>query len=157
MGTVNLLNSLRQLQNKCAVVIVTTDKVYENQECNFSYREIAPLGGHDPYSSSKAAVEVATASWRNPFFGGNNNILLATAQAGNPIGYGYWSKDELIPEMVRYLSVGEVILDRNCNALRPWQHVLAPLTDTCICQRKSLIVLIPLCKVLLTLDPSQVL
>ena len=100
---------------------------------------------------------MATASWRNPFFGGNNNILLATAQAGNPIGYGYWSKDELIPDMVRYLSVGEVILDRNCNALRPWQHVLAPLTDTCICQRKSLIVLIPLCKVLLTLDPSQVL
>jgi CDP-glucose 4,6-dehydratase len=96
----------------------------------FLSRDSPIRGGHDPYNSSKAAVEVATASWRNPFFGGNNNIRLATARAGNPIGYGYWSKDELIPDMVRYLSVGEVILDRNCNALRLWQHLLAPLTDT---------------------------
>ena len=128
MGTANLLNSLRQLQHRCAIVIVTTDKVYENREWHFGYRESDQLGGYDPYSSSKAAVELAVASWRNSFFGSDSPCRVATARAGNVIGGGDWSQDRIVSDMVRHLSKGKAIPVRNPNAMRPWQHVFEPLT-----------------------------
>ncbi len=127
LGATNLLNSLRQLHHRCAVVIVTTDKVYENQEWHYAYRENDPLGGHDPYSSSKAAAELAVASWRRSFFSSESTIRVSSARAGNVIGGGDWSEDRIVPDMIRHLEKGAPIPVRNPNAMRPWQHVLEPL------------------------------
>jgi CDP-glucose 4,6-dehydratase len=135
MGTVNLLEAVRHTPGVKAVVVVTTDKCYENREWAWGYRENEPLGGHDPYSSSKASAELVSAAYRRSFFnkeGENhqNTITvpsLATARAGNVIGGGDWAKDRLIPDCIRALDAGEKILIRNPSAVRPWQHVLEPL------------------------------
>jgi CDP-glucose 4,6-dehydratase len=128
LGTVNLLESLRTIKLRCAVVIITTDKVYENKEWHYGYRETDQLGGHDPYSSSKAAVELAVASWRSSFLNyTSSEVRLASARAGNVIGGGDWSENRIVPDLVRHLSKGLVLPVRNLNAVRPWQHVLDPL------------------------------
>jgi len=125
MGTVNLLEAIRQCASVKAVVVVTTDKCYENREWAWGYRENDPLGGHDPYSASKACTEIVTASYRRAFFG--NGPLLATARAGNVIGGGDWSEDRLVPDAVRAVQKGEELVIRSPHATRPWQHVLEPL------------------------------
>ena len=127
MGTVHLLEAARRLEKPCTVVVVTTDKVYENQEWTYAYREVDRLGGYDPYSSSKAATELAVASWRSSFLGGSN-IRVATARAGNVVGGGDWSEDRIIPDIIRSLSAAQPIRVRNPGAVRPWQHVLEPLS-----------------------------
>jgi CDP-glucose 4,6-dehydratase len=128
MGTVNLLEAVCQMLSPCAVVVITTDKVYENREWNYAYREVDLLGGHDPYSSSKAATELAVASWRSSYFMESKKIRIASARAGNVIGGGDWSEDRIIPDFVRSLSAGKSIEVRNPEAVRPWQHVLEPLS-----------------------------
>nr|VFK29608.1 MAG: CDP-glucose 4,6-dehydratase [Candidatus Kentron sp. MB]VFK33725.1 MAG: CDP-glucose 4,6-dehydratase [Candidatus Kentron sp. MB]VFK76321.1 MAG: CDP-glucose 4,6-dehydratase [Candidatus Kentron sp. MB] len=127
MGSINLLEALRQLENRCAVVMVTTDKVYENRDWAFAYREIDPLGGHDPYSASKAGMELATSSWRRSFFATESPIRIASARAGNVIGGGDWATNRILPDIVRALIADHRIAVRNPNAVRPWQHVLEPL------------------------------
>ncbi|OPL13117.1 MAG: CDP-glucose 4,6-dehydratase [delta proteobacterium MLS_D] len=129
MGTVNLLEAVRRMTGIKAVIVVTTDKCYENREWVWGYREDEPLGGHDPYSSSKASAELVSAAYRRSFFTDNpEGPSLATVRAGNVIGGGDWAKDRLIPDCVRALTSGENILVRNPSAVRPWQHVLDPLS-----------------------------
>jgi CDP-glucose 4,6-dehydratase len=126
LGTVNVLDALRHLTKPCAAVMVTTDKCYENREWLYGYRENDPLGGHDPYSSSKAAAELAIASWRNSFFDSRRPVRIASARAGNVIGGGDWAEDRIVPDSIRALARGEPIHVRNPHATRPWQHVLEP-------------------------------
>ena len=132
IGSLNLLESLRNNDSKCSVVMITTDKVYENKEWIYGYRENDPLGGYDPYSASKAAAEIAIASWRNSFCGNNKFqtqlLSIATARAGNVIGGGDWANDRIIPDCIRSLIKKEAIKLRNPNARRPWQHVIEPLS-----------------------------
>jgi len=130
MGTVHVLEALRTLAGSCAAVFVTTDKCYHNQERVYAYREEDPLGGHDPYSSSKAATEIAIAAYRKSFFGsgGNPKMKIASARAGNVIGGGDWASDRIVPDAMRALSRREPIPVRNKKATRPWQHVLEPLS-----------------------------
>lgn len=128
MGVANLLDATRALSKICACIIVTTDKVYQNLEWHYPYRETDALGGHDPYSASKAAAELVTASFRSAFFGNASPVRIATARAGNVIGGGDWSKDRLIPDLIRALAAGNTLEVRNPNAVRPWQHVLEPLS-----------------------------
>ena len=127
MGTAHVLEALRGLKKPCAVVLVTTDKCYENREWLHGYREEDPLGGHDPYSSSKAAAEIAISAWRRSFFK-NHPVKIASARAGNVIGGGDWAKDRIVPDCIRALQAGQPILVRNKVATRPWQHVLEPLS-----------------------------
>ncbi len=131
IGSIKLLESLKSIKSKCAIVMVTTDKVYQNNEWFYGYRENDSLGGNDPYSASKAAMEIAISSWRNSYcyhFNNNNNLLIATVRAGNVIGGGDWSKDRIVPDTIRSLLNNETIYIRNPNAKRPWQHVLDPLS-----------------------------
>lgn len=128
MGTANLLEACRRTPGVRAVVVVTTDKVYENSEWHWGYREIDPLGGHDPYSASKAASELVAASYRKAFFESADAPLLATARAGNVIGGGDWSQDRLIPDAVRSIAAGVSLEIRSPYATRPWQHVLECLS-----------------------------
>jgi CDP-glucose 4,6-dehydratase len=123
MGTVHVLEAARRCPTLRAIVIVTTDKCYENREWAWGYREMDRLGGHDPYSASKAATELVADSYRRAFFA-NGGPLLATARAGNVIGGGDWSDDRLIPDAVRGIQSGQVLAVRNPTATRPWQHVL---------------------------------
>src|SRR5690606_15540399 len=127
-GTANLLECVTYLENKCAVVVVTTDKVYSNQETGVLYPETHPLGGYDPYSSSKACAELVAESFRLSFFNPSQYHLhkkgLATARAGNVIGGADWSRERLIPDIVHSLQNGECVCIRNPYAVRPWQHVL---------------------------------
>ena len=127
MGTVHVLEAFRALDKPCAAVLVTTDKVYQSQEWEFGYRESDPLGGHDPYSASKAAAELAVACWRHSYLNGGSPVRIASARAGNVIGGGDWSENRIVPDMVRALSAGVPIQVRNPRAVRPWQHVLEPL------------------------------
>lgn len=131
MGTCNLLEAVRTMSRPCAVVVVTTDKCYENQEQVWGYREIDRLGGHDPYSASKAAAELVAASYRESFFSvselGKHGVGIATARAGNVIGGGDWAKDRIVPDMVRSCLDNRPVTIRNPHAVRPWQHVLEPL------------------------------
>lgn len=127
-GTLNLLEAARGIQKRCAVVVVTTDKVYENREWNHSYREVDRLGGYDPYSSSKAAAEIAVNSWRRSFFSSLPQLRIATARAGNVIGGGDWSEDRIVPDIARALQNHHPIEVRNPGSVRPWQHVLEPLS-----------------------------
>lgn len=129
MGTVHLLEAVRQTPSVKAVVVVTTDKCYENKESFWGYRENDPLGGYDPYSSSKACAELVSAAYRSSFFNPLQGpcAAIATARAGNVIGGGDWGKDRLIPDLLRALEKGGVAQIRNPNAIRPWQHVLEPL------------------------------
>jgi CDP-glucose 4,6-dehydratase len=126
MGSVHVLGALRALGGRRAAVMVTTDKVYRNREDRHAYCEDDRLGGHDPYSSSKAAMEIAVDSWRRSFLS-NSDIRVASARAGNVIGGGDWAENRLLPDIVRALQVGQVIEVRNPGSVRPWQHVLEPL------------------------------
>ncbi|MEO1628069.1 MAG: CDP-glucose 4,6-dehydratase, partial [Bacteroidota bacterium] len=131
LGTANLLEALKGLSKKCTVVIITTDKVYENLERPDPYVETDRLGGYDPYSASKACTEIITNSYRLGFFHPNtydqHQVAIATARAGNVIGGGDWAVDRLIPDIVRGLEREEPIVLRCPSAVRPWQHVLEPL------------------------------
>jgi len=127
VGTANLLEACRETSSVRAIVIVTSDKCYENLEWVWGYRENDRLGGHDPYSASKAATELVAASYRKSFFHLPSGPLLATARAGNVIGGGDWSQDRLIPDLVRAWSGGKTMEIRSPNASRPWQHVLDSL------------------------------
>jgi CDP-glucose 4,6-dehydratase len=127
LGTINVLEAVRRAPSVRAVVVVTTDKCYENREWPWAYREEDRLGGHDPYSSSKAAAEIATASWRDSFFS-SGSAAIATARAGNVIGGGDWATDRLIPDCARAFVAGRTAEIRNPQAIRPWQHVLEPLS-----------------------------
>lgn len=127
LGTVNLLEAARSLQRLDAIVVVTTDKCYENQESLHAYRESDRLGGYDPYSSSKACTELVVASFRQSFFGNPGQARLATARAGNVIGGGDWASNRLVPDILYALSQGQAAQLRSPKAIRPWQHVLEPL------------------------------
>lgn len=127
MGSAHLMQALRALDAPCAVVMVTTDKVYENREWVHPYREGDRLGGYDPYSASKAAMEIAVASWRRSFFG-DHPVRTVTARAGNVIGGGDWAENRIVPDIVRALAEGKPVAVRNPRAVRPFQHVLEPLS-----------------------------
>ena len=127
MGTVHVLEAARQTASVRAVVVVTSDKCYENREWVWGYRESDPVGGHDPYSSSKGAAEIVTAGYRNSFFSENRNAGIASARAGNVIGGGDWSEDRLVPDIVRGIASGVPVVIRRPQSIRPWQHVLEPL------------------------------
>jgi len=130
-GTVNLMEAIRKNGARPAVVMVTTDKVYLNREWTHAYRETDPLGGHDPYSASKAAMEIAVASWRDSFFPpdrlADHGVRMASARAGNVIGGGDWSGNRLVPDLIRALAGNAPVELRNPGSTRPWQHVLEPL------------------------------
>jgi CDP-glucose 4,6-dehydratase len=128
MGTVNLLEAVRRAGRTCIVVVATTDKCYEDQEVDEGYREDDRLGGRDPYSASKACVELAVAAYRQSFFGERFNVRLSSARAGNVIGGGDWARDRIVPDAIRALRRREPIPVRNQHATRPWQHVLEPLS-----------------------------
>lgn len=132
MGTANLLEAVRNVSSVRAVVIVTTDKCYENKEWFWGYRENEPMGGFDPYSSSKACAELLTSAYRNSYFNvskyDQHKVALATARAGNVIGGGDWADDRLIPDIMRSIQIGQSVKIRNPDAIRPWQHVLEPLS-----------------------------
>jgi CDP-glucose 4,6-dehydratase len=128
MGTANVLEACRTCNSIKAIVVVTTDKCYANREIELGYREIDALGGHDPYSASKAGSELVAASYRSAFFSPTNGPLLATARAGNVIGGGDWSEDRLIPDLVRAVCTKTSLEIRSPNATRPWQHVLECLS-----------------------------
>jgi len=131
IGTVNLLEALRQLGQPCVVVNVTSDKCYENREWVWGYREDDSLGGHDPYSNSKACAELVTSAFRDSFFRvdafAEHGVAVASARAGNVIGGGDWTRDQLIPDLMRAFVAGQPCLIRNPCAVRPWQFVLEPL------------------------------
>ncbi len=131
IGTANLLNAVRFLDKKCAIVIITTDKVYENHEWAYPYREVDLLGGYDPYSASKACAEIVVNSFRQSFFNvdkaSNHQKYIASARAGNVIGGGDWAEDRIIPDIIKSLKKNNKILIRNPAAIRPWQFVLEPV------------------------------
>ena len=140
MGTVNILEAARKSESTKAMVVVTTDKCYENKEWNWGYRENEALGGHDPYSASKSCAELITQSWRLSFMGqsGIDTKLcdVATARAGNVIGGGDWSTDRLIPTILNSITASQDIVLRHPNAIRPWQHVLEPLAGYLLLAQK---------------------
>ncbi len=131
IGTANLLDAIRLLDKKCNVILITTDKVYHNNEWEYPYRENDRLGGYDPYSASKACSELVIDSYRNSFFNvekfDQHKKAIAVGRAGNVIGGGDWSKDRLIPDIVKALSGNQEIVIRNPKSIRPWQHVIEPL------------------------------
>jgi CDP-glucose 4,6-dehydratase len=127
MGTVNVLDAVRACESVRALVVVTSDKCYENDGRDGPYRESDPLGGHDPYSSSKAAAELVTGAYRRSFLSDPDGPRIASARAGNVIGGGDWGEDRLVPDIVRAAIAGETLRLRHPGAIRPWQHVLNPL------------------------------
>lgn len=127
LGTINLLEAIRVTPSVRVCQVITSDKCYENPGQVCAFRETDAMGGHDPYSSSKGAAEIAVAAWRRSFFSADSAASIASARAGNVIGGGDWAEDRLIPDCVRALSKGEAIPVRNPHAVRPWQHVLEPL------------------------------
>ena len=140
IGTAYLLDAVRLLKNKCSVILITTDKVYHNNEWIYPYRENDRLGGYDPYSASKACTELVIDSYRNSFFNPQNYAShqkgIAVGRAGNVIGGGDWSKDRLLPDIARALGNRQIIPVRNPKAVRPWQHVLEPLTGYLLLGKK---------------------
>ena len=128
IGTVNVLEVARKCPNLKAIVSVTTDKCYENKEWEWAYRENEPMGGHDPYSSSKGCAELVTSAYRRSFFSSKGTASLASARAGNVIGGGDWAEDRLIPDIIRAFEKSEPVIIRNPLSTRPWQHVLEPLS-----------------------------
>ena len=132
MGTVNVLEAVRQAESVRVLVNITSDKCYENREWVWGYRENDPMGGYDPYSSSKGCAELITAAYRQSFFNPDrykeHKVALSSVRAGNVIGGGDWGEDRLIPDCIRALCQGKEIVIRNPNAIRPWQHVLEPLS-----------------------------
>lgn len=128
IGTLNVLETARKCNSVKAFVNITTDKCYENNETNYAYKEDDKMGGYDMYSSSKACSEILTASYRNSFLKENNSFKLASARAGNVIGGGDWAQDRLVPDCIRFINENKPIEIRNPHAIRPWQHVLEPLS-----------------------------
>ena len=133
MGTINVMEAIRSTNSVKVGVMITTDKCYENKEQVWGYRENEPMGGYDPYSSSKGAAEIAISSWRRSFFNTNDygikhHVSIASVRAGNVIGGGDWSLDRIIPDCIKAIEAGEPIAIRNKTAVRPWQHVLEPLS-----------------------------
>ena len=128
MGTVNVLEAARKCSRLKSIVSVTTDKCYENKEWAWGYRENEPMGGHDPYSSSKGCAELVTTAYRKSFFNETNSAFLASARAGNVIGGGDWADDRLIPDILKAFEKNKPVIVRNPMATRPWQHVLEPLS-----------------------------
>ncbi len=132
MGTINVLEGIRESEKSKVGVMITTDKCYENKEQIWGYRENEPMGGYDPYSSSKGAAEIAISSWRRSFFNPEDyekhGKSIASARAGNVIGGGDWAKDRIIPDCIRALQDDSSIVIRSPKAIRPWQHVLEPLS-----------------------------
>ena len=131
LGTINVLETVRQCPSLKTVLIITSDKCYENREWHWGYREIDPMGGHDPYACSKGCAELITASYRSSFFSAStynkHGVALASARAGNVIGGGDWAQDRLIPDIFKAALEGKVLKIRYPAAVRPWQHVLDPL------------------------------
>src|SRR5574341_171450 len=131
MGTVHLLEALRQTKQPCVVVNVTSDKCYENREWAWGYREIDPLGGHDPYSNSKACAELVTSSFRDAYFSAAGSerigVTVASARAGNVVGGGDWTRNQLIPDLMRAFLASQPCMIRSPASIRPWQFVLEPL------------------------------
>ena len=128
MGTLNVLEAARKCKNLKAIVAITTDKCYENDNRLIGYKENDPIGGYDPYSSSKGCCELLISSYRRSFFNKKNNAFLASARAGNVIGGGDWSNDRLIPDIFKAFENSEPVIIRNSFSVRPWQHVLEPLS-----------------------------
>ncbi|MDC0098311.1 CDP-glucose 4,6-dehydratase [Flavobacteriaceae bacterium] len=128
IGTVNVLEAARKCKKLKAIVSVTTDKCYENREWDWGYRESEPMGGHDPYSSSKGCAELVTSAYRRSFFSSEDTASLASARAGNVIGGGDWAEDRLIPDILRAFEKSKPVVIRNPLSTRPWQHVLEPLS-----------------------------
>jgi CDP-glucose 4,6-dehydratase len=127
MGTIHVLESARHTPSVKAIVVVTTDKCYENKEWAWGYREDEPMGGHDPYSNSKGCAELVTSAYRNSFLQ-SSGIAVASARAGNVIGGGDWAADRLVPDILRAFEQNQPVIIRNPHATRPWQHVLEPLS-----------------------------
>ena len=131
MGTINMMEAFRHCESAKVAVMITTDKCYENREQNHAYTEDEPMGGYDPYSSSKGACEIAISSWRRSFMNPadyqKHGKAIASVRAGNVIGGGDWAKDRIIPDCIRAIEAGQPIAIRNRHAVRPWQHVLEPL------------------------------
>ncbi len=136
MGTLNLLDIIKKTDYVKSVVLVTTDKCYENKEWTYGYREIDPMGGFDPYSSSKGCCELLISSYRRSFFNKKNSPNIASVRAGNVIGGGDWSADRLIPDIINSIIKNKQIILRNPNSTRPWQHVLEPLSGYILLAQK---------------------
>lgn len=136
MGTVNVLQAVRLVSSIKSTVIVTTDKCYENREWEYGYREIDPMGGYDPYSSSKGAAELVVSSFNNSFFHGTDQVV-CSARAGNVIGGGDWAKDRLVPDVIQSIKEDKKVKIRNPKAIRPWQHVLEPLSGYLLLAEKA--------------------
>lgn len=128
IGTLNVLEAARKCSDLKAIVSVTTDKCYENKEWDWGYRESEPMGGYDPYSSSKGCAELVTSAYRRSFFSSEGSASIASARAGNVIGGGDWAEDRLIPDILRAFEKSEPVVIRNPLSTRPWQHVLEPLS-----------------------------
>jgi CDP-glucose 4,6-dehydratase len=127
LGTVNLMEAVRNCDTVKSLLVITSDKCYENREREAGYHEDEAMGGYDPYSSSKGCAELVVAAYRQSFFSGDKQVAVATARAGNVIGGGDWARDRLIPDLVRSFSAGNVVTIRNPDAVRPWQHVFEAL------------------------------
>ena len=143
MGSINVMEAARMTDSVKVVVMITTDKCYENREQLWGYREDEAMGGYDPYSSSKGAAEIAIASWRRSFFnpadyGKKHHISIASVRAGNVVGGGDWAKDRIVPDCIRALEAGRPIEIRSPKAIRPWQHVLEPLSGYLLLASKML-------------------
>ena len=140
MGTINVMEAFRHCESAKVAVMITTDKCYENRETNHAYTEDEPMGGYDPYSSSKGACEIAISSWRrsfmNPATYEKHGKAIASVRAGNVIGGGDWAKDRIIPDCIRAIEAGQPITIRNRHAVRPWQHVLEPLSGYLLLAQK---------------------
>lgn len=141
MGTINVMEAIRTTESVKVGVMITTDKCYENKEQIWGYRENEPMGGYDPYSSSKGAAEIAISSWRRSFFnpadyGTKHHVALASVRAGNVIGGGDWALDRIIPDCIKALEAGKPIEIRSPKAVRPWQHVLEPLSGYMLLAQK---------------------
>ncbi len=128
IGTINVLDSLKKIKNKCVVIMITSDKCYENLEWSWGYRETDKLGGSDPYSASKGAAEFAIKSYVDSFYSKNDKIRLGIGRAGNVIGGGDWAENRIIPDCIRAWSTNKIVSLRNPNSTRPWQHVFEPLS-----------------------------
>jgi len=140
MGTVHLLEAIRQVGDVKVIINVTSDKCYENREWIWGYRENEPMGGYEPYSSSKGCAELVTSAFRNSFFNTKSleksEVALASVRAGNVIGGGDWAEDRLIPDIIRAFMAGQPVIIRNPYAVRPWQHVLEPLSGYLLLAQK---------------------
>lgn len=141
MGTINIMEAIRSTDSAKVAVMITTDKCYDNKEQTKGYKETDPFGGYDPYSSSKGACEIAIQSWRRSFFnpesyGKKHTVAIASVRAGNVIGGGDWAKDRIIPDCIRALETTKVIEIRSPKAVRPWEHVLEPLSGYMLLAQK---------------------